>query len=125
MKKTCQCCGRNRRIGKFGRLTRSSDGKNPYCRDCMKDFRDGYRCTLKGRRKVKAAKKKYNRRNKQKISEYNKEYYLKNKDRIKFNAISRKSTECILITENSQKRDKPKINKTRKLCTIVIDPKRK
>ena len=52
--------------------------------------------------------------------DYNKEYYIKNKERILYNkkVIGRRKT------EEAKRIDKKKINKDRSVC-IVIDPKRK
>lgn len=122
MKKICTCCGRNRRIGKFGKLSRMFDGKNYYCRECMGNIRKGYACTPRGSKKVKKAIKKWKKNNKSKISEYNKEYYQKNKERILF---SRKIIKPTLITEKVENNSKLNINKGRKVRLITINPKRK
>ena len=119
MKKKCLCCGRNRRIGKFGRRSRYSDGKNPYCRDCMRDKRNNYVNKPIGRRKLKEAKEKWRNNNKNHISNYNKKYYKKNKERIMYNIKSKKNTESIMVFE-----DEKKINKSREISIITIDPKR-
>ena len=119
MKKICKCCGRNRRIGKFGKLSASSDGKNPYCRDCMRKYTTSHKNSPKGKFIQKQAVKKYEKKNSRK--EYFKEYYIKNKERILYNKKCREETECILITENPKKTVKPKINKGREIC---INPKR-
>ncbi len=122
MKKICTCCGRNRKIGKFGKLSRTSDCKNIYCRDCMRDFRNGYSCTLKGSKATKKAIEKWKKKNKSKVREYNKEYYQKNKERILF---SRKITKPTLITEKFENNSNPNINKNREMYLIKINPKRK
>jgi hypothetical protein len=122
MKKICTCCGRNRKIGKFGKLSRTSDSKNYYCRDCMRDFRSGYSCTLKGSKATKKAIEKWKKRNKSKVKEYNKEYYQKNKEKILF---SRKIIKPTLITEKFENNSNPNINKNREIYLIEINPKRK
>lgn len=124
MKKICKRCGRNRKIGKFGKKSSYSDGKNIYCRDCMRDITNAYKNSHKGRLIQLKCEKTYKKKNKKPISEYNKAYYLKNKDRILYNLRCRKDTECILITEKPEKIDKPKINKSSELYSIKIDPKR-
>jgi len=124
MKRVCSCCGRNRKIGKFGKRSDYSDGKNPCCRDCMREKRLKYSCTAIGKRKTNEAINKWKKGNKRQIKEYNKKYYEDNKNRILYNKKAREETECILITENSEKPNKIKINKGREIC-IVIDPKRK
>ena len=108
MKKICKCCGRNRKIGKFGRLSANPDGKNIYCRECMRKFTNGYKCTPRGRQKQHIASKKWRKNNKDVVNEYN-----------------RKNTECILITEDSKKSNNFKINKGSAVCSIEINPKRK
>jgi len=122
MKKICTCCGRNRRIGKFGKRSRESDSKNYYCRDCMRDFRKGYSCTSRGRKATKKAIEKWKKKNKSKVKEYNKEYYQKNRERILF---SRKISKPTLITENFENNSNPNINKNREIYLIKINPKRK
>lgn len=121
MKKICQCCGRNRRIGKFGKRSDNPDGKNIYCRDCMRDKRSGYTCTPIGMLSKRKTIENWKKKNKKRVSEYNKKYYKKNRERILYNKRCREETECILITEKSSQR---KINKGREKY-IVIDPKRK
>lgn len=125
MKKICKKCGRNRKIGKFGKLTAKPDGKNIYCRDCMREFtNNNYKYTIKGKLIKRKSAKKYKRRNKEYIKEYNRQYYLKNKNRILYKIKAKKCTESILIIENKEKSKKKKINKTNGY-TVVINPKRK
>lgn len=123
MKKICKCCGRNRKIGKFGQLSNSSDGKNPYCRDCMRDFTNSYKNSPKGKKIQEVCVRKWKTKNKKAIKDYNREYYIKNKARILYNKRAREETECVLIIENPEKPIQRKINKGREICTIIIDPK--
>lgn len=125
MKKICQCCGRNRKIGKFGKLSASADGKNYYCRECMRRYTKGYKCTIKGRIIQQSCSKKWKKNNKDVVKEYNRQYYKKNKARILYNKKAREETECVLIFENPKKSNDLKINKIREICSINIDPKRK
>lgn len=121
-------CGRNRKIGKFGKLSAKTDCKNIYCRECMRKITNRYKCTPIGRLKQIKAVKKYKDKNKEVIKEYNRQYYLKNKERILYNKRAREDTECILIIDEQEKRTKNKINNNRKKeCNniIVINPKRK
>ena len=120
-KKICKCCGRNRRIGRFGRLSAKSDGKNIYCRECMREFTKEWKHSLKGIVSNKNYNRKWRRENKNRIKEYNKEYYKLNKDRILYNNRAIRT----LITENSKNNDELKINKSRSVYSIEIDPKRK
>lgn len=126
MKKVCIGCGRNRKIGKFGKQSRMPDGKNPYCRECMREYTARYKASPKGSRIQKKSVKKYKRKNKKEIKEYNHQYYLDNKDRIIYNKICRETTECVNIFDDEPKKEEvKKINKGRQLYTIVINPKRK
>lgn len=125
MKKICKRCGRNRKIGKFGSKTSSPDGKNYYCKDCMRILNKRYKNTLRGKLKQKKCKERYKSKNKEKIKEFNKEYYIKNRERILYNKRCREDTESVLITESSEKKGQTKINKDRIDCIIKIDPKRK
>jgi hypothetical protein len=125
MKKVCKYCGRNRKIGKFGRLSRSPDGKNYYCRECMRAMTKNYKTSIRGMLKQKQSEKKWKRKNKKHIRDYNKDYYLKNRDRILYNKRCREETECVLIRETPKKTVQKKINKSRKISIIKIDPKRK
>lgn len=119
MKKICKKCGRFRKIGKFGKDSQKADGKRIYCRDCIREYN----------KRTKNNKKKYIKRwknkNKDIIKEYNKNYYIKNKQRILYNKRAREDTENILISESSKKHKQVKINKDRQVCIITIDPKRK
>lgn len=125
MKKICKGCGRNRKIGKFGILSRSPDGKNYYCRDCMRDMTKNYKTSTRGTLKQKRAEKKWKKKNKKHIKEYNKDYYIKNKERILYNKRCREDTECVLIREIPKKTEQKKINKSVQMQVIKIDPKRK
>ena len=105
---------------------RMSDGKNPYCRDCMRLFNKKYKNSPKGSSIQKACVEKYKSKNKDKIKEYNRQYYLKNKQRILYNKKCRETTECLMIFDDpQQKHDIKKINKSREVYKIVIDPKPK
>lgn len=131
MKKVCIGCGRNRRIGKFGQQSRMPDGKNPYCRDCMRAYNKNYRDSIRGRAKLNKAKKKYRRKNKGRISDYNRLYYQRKKHIILYNKKCREDTECVMIfdeknSDNGRKKKKNKINSSGKKYKIIkIDPKRK
>lgn len=126
MKKICIGCGRNRKIGKFGQQSRMPDGKNPYCKDCMRTYNKDYKKSRKGSSLQKSCVLKYKQKNKDKIKEYNRQYYIKNKQRILYNKKCRESSECVnIFDENPKKPSIKKINKMRKMDTIVINPKRK
>lgn len=122
MKRVCKCCGRNRRIGRFGRLSVNPNGKNIYCRECMRNFTNGYKCSPKGKVIQQKSMSKWRKKNKKAIKESDKRYYQKNKNRILYN---KKVRECTLITEDSTKNNNLKINKVRAICSIEINPKRK
>lgn len=119
MKKICKRCGRNRKIGKFGKDSQKPDGKRIYCKDCIKEYNK--RTANNKKKYIKRWKKK----NKDIIKESNRNYYIKNKQRILYNLRARKDTESILISESSKKDRQAKINKDREVCIIKIDPKRK
>lgn len=125
MKKICRGCGRNRRIERFGKLSASADGRNYYCRECMRVFNKNYKTSTRGILKQRKYSRKWKIRNKEHVREYNKTYYVDNKDRILYNKKCRDETECILITETSEKQQQKKISKDRRVCIIEINPKRK
>lgn len=127
MKKVCIGCGRNRKIGKFGKQSRMSDGKNPYCRECMREYTARYKASPKGSRIQKKSVKKYKRKNKKEIKEYNHQYYLDNKDRIEYNKKCRENLEYSLkerelLFSNDKITNKKNINKN---VEIIINPRRK
>lgn len=133
----CKKCGRLRRTGKFGNLNkdipsiRERNGKNLYCKDCMSIYRKVYaKQNPIGYMKTVKAVKRYKKRNKNKIKEYNKNYYQENKERIMYNLKCRKETECVMIFDDDLKKEsKQKINKNRKITKkhkeIEINPQRK
>lgn len=123
-KKICKKCKRRRKLGKFGKLSSSPDGKNIYCRDCMKEIRNKYKKTPKGIELQKKSVETYQQKNKQRLKEYYRKYYLANKKRILYNIKTKKETKSILIFENQKKTSKIKINKNRQIDT-KINPKRK
>lgn len=112
MKKLCKKCGRKRKIGKFGKLSASPDGKNPYCRDCMNSFRNAYKMTPSGRLKQKNSAIKWRKLNKNKISDYNRKYYDRNKERLKEK-----------VKKSREDKALKKINKIKISKEIVINPK--
>ena len=136
-KLTCKKCGRLRRTEKFGDLNKNTPvikergNKNLYCKDCMSIYRKVYaKENPIGYRKTVKAIKRYKKRNKSKIKEYNKNYYKENKDRIMYNLKCRRTTECVMIFDDDLKKaSKQKINKdiriTKKHGEIEINPQRK
>jgi hypothetical protein len=124
MKKICKRCCRNRKIGKFGNYKRSPDGKNYYCRDCMRDIIKAYKSTQKGKLVKEKSNKKWKKNNKEIVRQYNREYYKKKRNIILYNRRAKRDTECVLIIENPKKSIQTKINKVREVC-IEINPKRK
>lgn len=118
MKKICKKCGRNRRIGKFGKDSKTKDGKRIYCKDCVKEYNLAYINTYDGNIKHKKTVKKWKVENKEAISIYNNKYYRKNRDRIMYNKKAREETESILIPDKE-------IIENKKENIIVINPKRK
>lgn len=125
-KKICKGCGRNRKIGKFGQRSRMKDGKNPYCRDCMREYNKRYKKSPKGKSVQELSIKKYKKKKEDEIKEYNKQYYIKNRQRILYNKKCRETTESVNIFDEDIKKIKKKsINKSREVDIIVINPKRK
>lgn len=124
MKKICKKCGRNRKIGKFGIDYRNNDGKRIYCRDCIKEYNKLYKNTHAGNVKHKKSVENWKNKNKISISNYNKEYYKKNRRRILYDKKCREETESVLIFEDDVKVEKKK-NKTEDKYNIIINPKRK
>ena len=59
--KICKCCNLELCLSNFSKYKRAKDGLRPTCRICVKQYR---------------------KNNKNKLSQYDKEYYQKNKDRI-------------------------------------------
>lgn len=125
MKKICKKCGKNRRIGKFGKDKRMFDGKRIYCKDCIRILNKKAKSTIKGKEVNQKTIKKWKDDNKDKIKKYNKEYYQKKKDIILYNRKAKKETEDMLIIGKSKKNIQIKINNDRKEYIIKIDPKRK
>ena len=124
MKKICKGCGRNRKIGKFGRDSKTIDGKRIYCRDCISILNKRYRISPIGRIKHKKSVDNWREKNKQKIRRYNKRYYRKKKHIILYNKRAREETESVLILDNFENEPKLHSNKYNRVH-ITINPKRK
>lgn len=125
-KKICIGCERNRRIGKFGRDKNGPDGKRIYCRDCVSILNKNYKLTPRGKRKHEKSVKKWKSKNKERIRQYNKNYYKENKERIMYKNECIKRTECVIIKEDTKKNDKISINSNKqKENVIIINPKKR
>lgn len=124
-KKICKGCGRNRRLGKFGKLSVSSDGKNYYCIECMRAYNSRYKRSSIGRLRQNKSTKIWKEKNKNHIKSYNEKYYIENKRRILFNKESREKTESILIYDEIPKKTKQKKINKNKEYNIVINPQRR
>ena len=130
VKKICKGCGRNRKIGKFGRDSKTIDGKRIYCRDCISILNRRYRTSPFGRIKHQKSVDNWKKRNKLAIKEYNKAYYRKKRHIILYNKRAREETECVLIVEKFESdpiirhHDCKRRNRNNEV-TITIDPKPK
>ena len=102
MKKICKRCGRNRKIGKFGKDSNRADGKRIYCRDCISIINKRYRTSPIGRIKHKKSVDTWKNKNKSAIKEYNKAYYRKKKHIILYNKRARRDTKSMLPVEPFQ-----------------------
>jgi hypothetical protein len=90
----------------------------------MRTYNKRYKRSSKGCSTQKNCVLKYKQNNKEKIKEYNRQYYIKNKARIMYNKKCREETECVMIFDDEPR--VKKINKIRKVNPIiVIDPKGK
>jgi predicted Fe-S protein YdhL (DUF1289 family) len=142
MKKICKGCGRNRRLGKVWSAKEKPDGKNirkhilqglyesiqisdiknplkvvPFKKIVLKKI-----CKGCGRNRLKYKESEIKTRSKNTTGQY----YIKNKTRILYNKKCREETECVMIfDEKPQKPNVKKINKVRKVDTIIINPMRK
>ena len=122
MKKICKGCGRNRKIGKFGKDSSRTDEKRIYCRDCISFINKRYRTSPVGRVKHKNCVETWKKRNKAEIREYNKAYYLKKRHIILYNKKAKKETERILILDELDKMPFY-LPKTFNMKIIRINPK--
>ena len=129
MKKICKGCGRNRKIGKFGRDSNTIDGKRIYCRDCISILNKRYRTSPIGRIKHKKSVENWKKKNKIAIKEYNKAYYKKKRHIILYNKRAREDTECVLIVDKFESEPiiRPQNYKRRNSngISITINPKPK
>ena len=130
MKKICKGCGRNRKIGKFGKDSNTTDGKRIYCRDCISILNKRYRTSPIGRIKHKKSVENWKKKNKAAIKEYNKAYYRRKKHIILYNKKAREETECVLIVEKIGNKAQVQTNKCIKAnksdrFDITINPQRR
>jgi hypothetical protein len=122
LKKICKGCGRNRKIGKFGKDSSKVDVKRIYCRDCISIINKRYRASPVGKIKHKKCVETWKKRNKPAIREYNKAYYTKKKHIILYNKKAKKETESILILDKLDKMPFY-LPKTCNMKIIRINPK--
>ena len=64
--KTCTKCRETKSRDQFYKMSRNTDGKDPYCITCRKQV-----------------SKEYNKNNRKKLNEYQNKYYQANKERIR------------------------------------------
>ena len=124
MKKICKWCGRNRKIGKFGKDSNRADGKRIYCRDCISFINKTYRNTPVGKIKHKKSVDTWKKNNKSAIKEYNKAYYRRKKYIILYNKRAREDTIPMLPVEPFQQKPIVATGKHDRVH-IIINPRRR
>jgi hypothetical protein len=95
------------------------DGKQPYCKRCAAIVDSEYRRSLRAKVLNAKRQRRWKRKNKEKVSELNRIYYQKNKEKI----MCRRNTECLMVREKIN-RNRPS-NVPKYKYDIVIDPKPK
>jgi len=70
--KRCGVCKQLRPLAAFGRRSVSPDGRHPWCRGCVTDYRR--RWTETHREVYRARQQAYRRRNRKRLRQYNREY---------------------------------------------------
>lgn len=79
--KICTKCLTPKPGFEFGRLSKSPDGLNWHCKECVREYFARYR--KKNYDKLSKKQKEYNKNNKEKVKQYKKQWFEKNKDKIK------------------------------------------
>jgi hypothetical protein len=74
--KTCARCKRTKGLSEFPADNARRDKKNPYCKECHKEYRN------KNRERIREYLNNYSTTNKEVRKEYKKKYYQINKERI-------------------------------------------
>ena len=78
MSKTCTKCGETKPLDGFNRHKGRVDGRNPYCRECMREYLRRY--YEENRDRELALKRIYNEENRDKVREYQRRYREENRD---------------------------------------------
>lgn len=78
MDKQCSRCGQIKPVSEFGRRKIASDGLRSNCKECDKAYRDAYRSNPENQKKERASSRAWKRRNRESVSEYNKEWSSQN-----------------------------------------------
>ena len=79
--KICTKCKKNKPLDDYYNHVGFKDGKTYECKSCTNIGHKKY--NIKNRQRISNHKKEYNIENKQKLQEYNKDYYIKNKEKAK------------------------------------------
>ena len=78
MSKTCTKCGETKPLDGFNRHKGRVDGRNPYCRECMREYlRRDYE---ENRDRERECKHRYREENRDKVREYQRRYREENRD---------------------------------------------
>ena len=83
--KVCNKCNIEKDVTEFGKNRREKDNLHCYCKICSRWYVEEYK--KKNRSEYLKSKKKHREKHSQYISEYNKEWYIKNKGDTKFKAF--------------------------------------
>lgn len=76
--KTCTKCGNEKSLSEFHKYIHSKDGYKTICKKCISDINK----TKEVKEKNKEREREWRLKNKDKISEYKKNSYIKNKETI-------------------------------------------
>jgi hypothetical protein len=79
--KVCSNCKIEKDLCEFNKLSKSKDGRHPYCKECRKSQTKKYREL--NREKLLKSSSNYRKNNPLKVKENKKRYHLKNIDKIK------------------------------------------
>jgi 5-methylcytosine-specific restriction endonuclease McrA len=82
--KKCTKCGEVKKISEFTKKKRMSDGLDSWCKQCNKEYKQKYRNNPEAYEKEKQKHREWCKRNKEHISNYNKNWNSKNQERKRF-----------------------------------------
>lgn len=81
--KRCCKCHEWKRVGEFHQAKRESDGLQPYCKQCNREYR------AENREKICELNRKYYAENSERERERNRKYYAENREKIRERALGR------------------------------------